>query len=196
VALSRDDFPADFVWGTATAAYQVEGATTEGGRGDSIWDVFARTPGAIADGRTGDRAVEHYHRYLEDVEVMADLGVDAYRFSISWSRIQPDGTGAVNAEGIAFYRRLAEALIAKGITPWATLYHWDLPQALEDGGGWLNRDTADAFAEYARLVVGELGDLVKHWTTLNEPWCSAFLGYASGEHAPGRHVGTQAARTE
>jgi beta-glucosidase len=194
VALSRSDFPADFVWGTATAAYQVEGATTEGGRGESIWDVFARTPGAIADGRTGDPAVEHYHRYLEDVEIMADLGVTAYRFSISWSRIQPDGTGAANPEGIAFYRRLAEALIAKGITPWATLYHWDLPQALEDQGGWLNRATADAFAEYARLVVGELGDLVKHWITLNEPWCSSFLGYAGGEHAPGRHVGTQAAR--
>ncbi|NIZ90745.1 GH1 family beta-glucosidase [Kineococcus rubinsiae] len=192
--LSRSDFPADFTWGTATAAYQVEGATTEGGRGPSVWDTFARTPGAIADGTTGEPADDHYHRYLEDVGLMADLGVNAYRFSISWSRIQPDGTGAVNPEGIAFYRRLAEALVAQGITPWATLYHWDLPQALEDRGGWLDRGTAEAFAEYARLVVGELGDVVKHWTTLNEPWCSAFLGYASGEHAPGRHVGTQAAR--
>jgi len=194
MTLSRSDFPADFAWGTATAAYQVEGASTEGGRGVSIWDAFARTPGAIVDGATGEPAVDHYHRYREDVELMADLGVNAYRFSISWPRIQPDGTGPANPEGIAFYRRLAESLVAQGITPWATLYHWDLPQALEDEGGWLNRDTAEAFAEYARLVVSELGDVVKHWITLNEPWCSAFLGYASGEHAPGRQVGTQAAR--
>jgi beta-glucosidase len=193
MALTRDCFPADFVFGAATAAYQVEGATREGGRGRSIWDDFAVTPGAIADGTTGDVADDHYHRFLEDIEIMADLGVSAYRFSISWPRIQPDGTGPANPEGIAFYRRLAEALIGHGITPYATLYHWDLPSALEEKGGWLNRDTADLFAEYARVAAAGLGDLVTHWITLNEPWCSAFLGYASGVHAPGKAVGTQAA---
>ncbi len=194
MALQRSDFPDDFIFGTATAAYQVEGATTEGGRGVSIWDTFARQPGAIADGQTGDVADDHYHRFEEDVALMASLGVDAYRFSIAWPRIQPTGTGPANADGIAFYRRLAESLRANGITPYATLYHWDLPQALEDDGGWLNRDTADHFAEYARLVVSELGDVVQHWITLNEPWCSSLLGYASGEHAPGRQLGSQAAR--
>jgi beta-glucosidase len=194
MALSRNEFPEGFVWGTATASYQVEGATTEGGRGPSIWDTFARHAGAIADGQTGDVADDHYHRYPEDVAIMADLGVDAYRFSIAWPRIQPDGTGPVNPEGIAFYRRLAESLIERGITPYATLYHWDLPQALEDAGGWLNRDTADRFAEYARLVVSELGDVITNWITLNEPWCSSFLSYAAGEHAPGRQLGSEAAR--
>jgi beta-glucosidase len=193
MALSRTDLPADFVIGSATAAYQVEGATAEGGRGRSIWDDFAATPGAIADGLTGDPADDHYHRYLEDVDLMADLGLDAYRFSISWSRIQPDGTGPANPEGLAFYRNLAEALIAKGITPYVTLYHWDLPSALEAQGGWLSRETADRFAEYTRVVVEGLGDLVTHWITLNEPWCSAFLGYASGVHAPGLHRGSEAA---
>jgi beta-glucosidase len=193
MSLARSDFPSGFVVGTATAAYQVEGFTTAGGRGRSIWDDFAATPGAIADGLTGDPADEHYERYLEDVDLMSRLGLDAYRFSISWSRIQPDGTGPANPEGLAFYRDLAEALIAKGITPYATLYHWDLPSALEEKGGWLNRETADRFAEYARVVVEGLGDLVTNWITLNEPWCSAFLGYASGVHAPGKQLGSESA---
>ncbi|MWV60529.1 GH1 family beta-glucosidase [Rathayibacter sp. VKM Ac-2754] len=192
--MHRSDFPADFVWGTATAAYQIEGAVAEDGRGDSIWDAFARTPGAIADGRTGDPADDHYHRFGEDTAIMADLGVDAYRFSISWSRIQAEGTGAANAAGIGFYRRLAEGLLERGVTPWATLYHWDLPQALEERGGWLERDTALRFADYAALVAESLGDVVTDWITLNEPWCSSFLGYASGVHAPGRTEGTAAAR--
>jgi beta-glucosidase len=194
VAPKLEDFPADFVWGTATAAYQIEGATNEGGRGPSIWDTFAHTPGAIADGTTGDTADEHYHRFLDDVELMASLGVNAYRFSIAWSRIQPDGTGPANPEGVAFYRRLAEALLERGITPYVTLYHWDLPQALEERGGWLARETADLFADYAGLVARELGDVISHWITLNEPWCSAFLAYASGEHAPGKQLGTVDAR--
>ncbi len=192
--MRREDLPADFVIGTATAAYQVEGATREDGRGESIWDAFARVPGAIADGSTGDVADDHYHRLHEDIELMASLGVDAYRFSISWPRIQPDGTGPLNPAGLAFYRELALALVAKGITPYATLYHWDLPQTLQDRGGWLNRDTADRFAAYARMTVAGLGDVVQHWITLNEPWCSSFLSYAGGEHAPGLQVGTDAAR--
>jgi len=192
MTLSRADFPSDFVWGTATAAYQVEGATKEDGRGTSIWDEFARHPGAIADGSTGDIADDHYHRFLEDVQLMADLGVTAYRFSIAWPRIQPLGVGAANPNGIAFYRRLAEALLQRGITPFATLYHWDLPLALEERGGWLNRDTAERFGEYAALVATEIGDVVTNWITLNEPWCSSFLGYASGEHAPGKRIGSGA----
>jgi beta-glucosidase len=187
-------FPTDFVWGTATAAYQVEGATHEDGRGASIWDAFAATPGAIADGSNGDIADDHYHRYLEDVALMADLGVNAYRFSIAWSRIQPDGTGRANPRGIDFYRRLSEALLERGITPYATLYHWDLPLALEQGGGWLSRDTAERFGEYAHETSSALGDIVKNWITLNEPWCSAFLGYASGIHAPGKTLGTRSAQ--
>lgn len=193
MTLRRQEFPADFVWGTATAAYQVEGATSEDGRGPSIWDAFAKVPGAIADGRTGDVAADHYHRFREDVEIMADLGMNAYRFSIAWSRIQPLGVGPANPRGVAFYRRLSEALLEHGITPYATLYHWDLPVALEDRGGWLNRDTAERFGDYAGLVAVELGDLVTDWITLNEPWCAAFLGHASGEHAPGRRVGSRAA---
>jgi beta-glucosidase len=189
---SRDDFPADFAWGTATAAYQVEGATAVDGRTPSIWDTFARVEGAIADGTTGDVADDHYHRFLDDVELMASLGVNSYRFSISWSRLLPHGGDTVSEAGVAFYRRLASALLERGIRPYATLYHWDLPQELEDAGGWLVRETADAFARYARLAVRELGDLVSDWITLNEPWCSAFLGYASGVHAPGKQVGTTA----
>jgi beta-glucosidase len=191
--MQRSDFPASFVWGTATASYQIEGAVTEDGRGPSIWDTFSRQPGAIVDGDTGDVADDHYHRYPEDVALMADLGVDAYRFSIAWPRIQADGTGPANSAGIGFYRNLAEQLLEKGITPWATLYHWDLPQALEDRGGWLERDTAQRFAAYSALVAQELGDVIKNWITLNEPWCSSFLGYASGHHAPGRQLGTRSA---
>jgi beta-glucosidase len=188
------DFPSDFVWGTATAAYQIEGAVHEGGRGASIWDAFSRRPGAIADSTTGDVAVDHFHRYREDIELMKGLGTGAYRFSIAWPRIQPSGRGAINREGVDFYRRLADGLLEQGITPWATLYHWDLPQELEDADGWMNKDTADRFAEYAGATVDALGDLVSNWITLNEPWCSSFLGYASGEHAPGRQLGTDAAR--
>jgi len=190
----RRDFPADFAWGTATASYQIEGATDVDGRGQSIWDAFTRVPGAIADGKTGDLADDHYRRFREDVSIMADLGVNAYRFSIAWSRIQADGTGPANPLGIGFYRELSEALLERGITPYVTLYHWDLPLALEERGGWLERDTAERYGEYAGLVTGELGDVVKHWITLNEPWCSAFLGYASGIHAPGKQLGSRSAR--
>ncbi len=192
-AVSRTDFPADFAWGTATASYQVEGAVREDGRGESIWDAFAATPGAIADGSTGEVADDHFHRFREDVALMAELGVTAYRFSIAWPRIQPDGTGPVNAAGVGFYRSLAEELLAHGITPYATLYHWDLPVALEERGGWLERETAERFGEYAGLVAAELGDVIQNWITLNEPWCSAFLGYASGVHAPGKQLGTLSA---
>jgi beta-glucosidase len=160
----------------------------------SIWDTFAHTPGAIADGGTGDPADDHYHRFLDDVQIMTGLGVNAYRFSVAWPRIQPEATGPANPQGVAFYRQLAQALLERDITPYATLYHWDLPQALEDAGGWLNRETADRFVDYTKIVVEELGDLVKHWITLNEPWCSSFLSYAGGEHAPGKTLGARAAR--
>jgi beta-glucosidase len=193
VTVQRNELPVDFVIGTATAAYQIEGATRDGGRGDSIWDTFTRVPGAIADGTTGDVADDHYHRMPEDVGLISDFGFDAYRFSISWPRIQAEGTGAANLTGIDFYRRLAESLLERGITPWATLYHWDLPQALEDRGGWLARDTAPRFADYAAQVGEQLGDVITNWITLNEPWCSAFLGYASGHHAPGRQLGARSA---
>jgi beta-glucosidase len=178
-------FPDGFAWGTATASYQIEGAVEEGGRSKSIWDTFSHTPGKVAGGDTGDIADDHYHRYEEDVALMADLGVGWYRFSLAWPRLQPDGRGALNNAGVAFYTRLIEALLAKDITPWVTLYHWDLPQVLEDAGGWPERDTAERFAEYALAVYDRLGDRVQHWTTLNEPWCSSILGYAAGAHAPG-----------
>ncbi|PYG00502.1 beta-glucosidase [Georgenia satyanarayanai] len=176
----------DFRWGVATAAYQVEGAAREGGRGPSIWDTFSHTPGRVLGGDTGDVAVDHYHRWREDVALMSRLGVQAYRLSISWPRVQPGGRGPLNPEGVAFYRDLLDELRARGIAPVVTLYHWDLPQELENAGGWPSRETAHAFAEYARLMARELGDRVALWTTLNEPWCTAFLGYASGVHAPGR----------
>jgi len=191
---ARSDFPADFAWGTATASYQVEGAAVEDGRTASIWDTFTRVPGAIADSNVGDVADDHYHLFRDDVRVMNQLGVNAYRFSVSWSRILPNGTGVVNRLGVEFYRALIRELIDNGIRPYVTLYHWDLPQVLEDAGGWLARETVDAFVEYTRVVVRELGDLVTDWITLNEPWCSAFLGYASGVHAPGKQLGTRAAR--
>ncbi len=184
--LAASGFPAEFLFGAATAAYQIEGAADEDGRGPSIWDTFSATPGKVVGGDTGAVAVDHYHRLDEDLDLMAALGLQAYRFSISWPRIQPTGSGPVNQAGIDFYRRLADGLIARGIRPIATLYHWDLPQALEDLGGWTNRETAYRFAEYTRLVVDALGDRIPSWTTLNEPWCSAFLGYGSGAHAPGR----------
>ncbi len=178
--------PAGFVWGAATAAYQVEGASTEDGRGPSVWDTFSHAPGRVRGGGTGDVAVDHYHRWREDVGLMADLGLSAYRFSVSWPRVQPTGQGPADRRGLDFYSRLVDGLLERGIEPWLTLYHWDLPQALEDAGGWPDRDTAGRFADYAALVHGALGDRVHTWTTLNEPWCSAFLGYGSGEHAPGR----------
>ncbi|MFF4104401.1 GH1 family beta-glucosidase [Streptomyces sp. NPDC001903] len=179
-------FPPDFLWGTATAAYQIEGAAREGGRTPSIWDTFSHTPGKVFEGHTGDVAVDHYHRYPEDIRLMSELGLGAYRFSVSWSRVQPTGRGPAVQKGLDFYRRLVDELLAAGIEPALTLYHWDLPQELEDAGGWPERATAGRFAEYAGFVADALGDRVKLWTTLNEPWCSAFLGYGSGVHAPGR----------
>ncbi|MFH8340388.1 GH1 family beta-glucosidase [Streptomyces sp. AM6-12] len=179
-------FPTDFLWGCATSAYQIEGAVREGGRTPSIWDTFSHTPGRTAGGDHGDIAVDHYHRYREDVALMAGLGLNAYRFSVSWSRVQPTGRGPAVQVGLDFYRRLVDDLLEHGIRPAVTLYHWDLPQELEDAGGWPERETALRFAEYAQLVGEALGDRVEQWITLNEPWCSAFLGYGSGVHAPGR----------
>ncbi|MCU1510105.1 MAG: beta-glucosidase [Glaciihabitans sp.] len=179
------EFPANFVFGSATASYQIEGAVHEDGRGPSIWDTFSHTPGRVVNGDTGDVADDHYHRLDEDLDLMKRLGLQAYRFSIAWPRIQPTGSGPVNQAGLDFYGRLVDGLLARGIAPIATLYHWDLPQALEDAGGWTNRDTAYRFAEYASIVGRALGDRVATWTTLNEPWCSAYLGYGSGAHAPG-----------
>ncbi len=179
-------FPPEFAWGVATAAYQIEGATSEDGRGISIWDTFAHEPGRVADGHTGDIACDHYHRWAQDVDLMAGLGIDAYRFSISWPRIQPDGGAAINQKGLDFYDRLTDALIAKGISPTVTLYHWDLPQALEDKGGWLNRDTAYRFAEYAYVVADRLADRVGAWITLNEPMVTMAYGYGFGIYAPGK----------
>lgn len=179
-------FGEDFWWGAATAAYQVEGAARTEGRGPSVWDTFAATPGAVVGGHTGEVAADHYHRWREDVALMTALGLDTYRLSISWPRVQPGGRGALNPQGVAFYRGLITELRARGIRPVVTLYHWDLPQELEDAGGWPSRETADAFADYARAMARELGDDVALWITLNEPWCAAFLGYAAGSHAPGR----------
>ncbi|HKS47718.1 MAG TPA: GH1 family beta-glucosidase [Amycolatopsis sp.] len=178
-------FPDGFVWGASTAAFQIEGATRVDGRTDCIWDAFGRRPGAIAGGDTGEPAADHYHRFAEDVGLVRQLGLGAYRFSIAWSRVRPGG-GGLNPPGLDFYDRLVDELLANGITPWATLYHFDLPQALEERGGWKNRDTAYRFAGFAESAAERLGDRVPFWSTLNEPWCSAFLGYASGVHAPGR----------
>ncbi len=183
-----------FMWGAATAAYQIEGSVDAAGRGASIWDTFSHTPGRVARGDTGDIAIDHYRRWEDDVELMATLGLDAYRFSIAWPRVIPDGTGAVERRGLAFYRAVAQRLRDHDIEPVVTLYHWDLPQALQDHGGWAERATAEAFARYAHIVHDELGDLVSWWTTLNEPWCSAFLGHASGEHAPGIRDGATSLR--
>ena len=187
-------FPPGFLWGAATAAYQIEGAAAEEGRTPSIWDTFSHTEGRTVAGHTGDVACDHYHRMPADVRLMAELGLKSYRFSVSWPRVQPGGTGPANQEGLDFYRRLVDELLAQGIEPWLTLYHWDLPQQLEDAGGWPARDTAARFADYAGLVADALGDRVRYFTTLNEPWCSAFLGYGSGVHAPGRRDGADAVR--
>jgi beta-glucosidase len=178
-------FPAGFLWGAATAAYQIEGAWDADGKGESIWDRFAHTPGRIKDGSTGDIACDHYHRWREDTALMQNLGLRAYRFSIAWPRILPEGRGQPNQRGLDFYSRLVDALLERDIVPFATLYHWDLPQALEDAGGWPARATAEAFCEYADLVSRRLGDRVKHWITLNEPRCFCALGYHLGIHAPG-----------
>jgi beta-glucosidase len=185
-------FPRGFRFGAATAAYQIEGATREDGRGVSIWDTFSHTPGATAEGATGDIACDHYHRYPEDVALLRELGADTYRFSISWPRIIPTGTGKVNAAGLDFYDRLVDELLAAGIEPAPTLYHWDLPQPLEDAGGWRVRDTAEAFAAYAGVVADRLADRAGRWMTLNEPFCTAFVGHAIGRHAPGTREGNGA----
>ncbi|WP_035839714.1 GH1 family beta-glucosidase [Kitasatospora azatica] len=181
--------PAGFRFGAATAAYQIEGAHDQDGRGPSIWDTFSHTPGRTLDGATGDTACDHYHRYREDVALLRGLGVDDYRFSIAWTRLLPQGTGPVNRAGLAFYDRLIDELLAAGISPAVTLYHWDLPQALDDRGGWRVRETAEAFAEYAALAAEHYGDRVERWITLNEPYCSAFVGHAEGRHAPGAQEG-------
>jgi beta-glucosidase len=184
--------PDGFLLGAATAAYQIEGAAHDDGRTPSIWDTFSHTPGRTWNGDTGDVAADHYNRLDADLDLMQSLGLEAYRFSISWPRVQPGARGDLNAKGVAFYSRLVDGLLARGIRPVATLYHWDLPQELEDAGGWPARDTAERFAEYAARTVEVLGDRVAMWTTLNEPWCSAFLGYGSGSHAPGRTNGAAA----
>jgi beta-glucosidase len=183
-----------FTWGAATAAFQIEGATHADGRGESIWDRFAAAPGNVHNGDTGDPACEHYYRWREDLDLMQSLGLQGYRFSISWPRIQPDGRGPANPKGLDFYRRLVEGLLEREITPLATLYHWDLPQALQDEGGWVSRDVVDRFADYAELVLDALGDVAHDWITLNEPWVVAFLGYAYGTKAPGATDWPQALR--
>ena len=183
--LTRADFPANFRFGVATSAFQIEGATHEDGRGASIWDTFCREPGRVSDGTTGDVACDHYHRWPEDLDLISSLGADSYRFSVAWPRVQPDGYGAINAAGLDFYERLVDGMLERGLKPYATLYHWDLPQTLQDAGGWDNRDTAHRFAEYARVVAGRLGHRVASYATLNEPWCSSVLSYQIGEHAPG-----------
>jgi len=182
----RADFPSEFLWGAATSAYQIEGAADEDGRGASIWDTFCATPGKVANGDSGEIACDSYNRYAQDIALMRELGLNAFRFSIAWPRIVPNGRGRVNEPGLDFYDRLVDELLAAGIRPFVTLYHWDLPQALEDAGGWPERATAEAFAEYVELVARRLGDRVRSWVTQNEPYCSSWLGYAVGVHAPGR----------
>ena len=179
-------FPSDFVWGAATAAYQVEGAATEDGRGESIWDRFSATPGKVVNGATGAVACDTYHRYAEDIGLMRSLGIGAFRLSVAWPRILPEGRGRVNQAGLDFYDRLVDDSLASGLDPYVTLYHWDLPQVLEDRGGWPARETVEAFTEYTEVVVSRLGDRVRHWITQNEPWVASWLGYGLGLHAPGR----------
>jgi beta-glucosidase len=178
-------FPEGFRWGAATASYQIEGAYNEGGRGPSIWDTFCSTPGKIKDGDNGNIACDSYHRYEEDIAIMKNLGITVYRFSVAWPRIVPDGDGAINEEGLAYYHRFVDKLLEAGIEPYCTLYHWDLPQALEDQGGWNNRKTVDAFVRYSEIMFKEFNGKIKQWITLNEPWCSSFLSNYLGAHAPG-----------
>jgi len=184
--MPRDSFPSDFIWGAATASYQIEGAAFEDGRGESVWDRFSATPGKVRGGDSGAVACDFYHRYPDDVRLMKELGLDAFRFSIAWPRVLPKGRGVVNEKGLDFYDRLVDELLANDIEPFATLFHWDTPQALEDAGGWPVRATAEAFVEYAEAVVARLGDRVRRWMTHNEPWVHAWIGHAWGEHAPGR----------
>ena len=183
--MSQSAFPANFIWGAATAAYQIEGAWNEDGKGPSIWDFYCRKEGAVYEGHSGDVACDHYHRWPDDIGLMKEIGLQAYRFSLSWPRIIPEGRGAVNARGLDFYDRLVDGLLAAGIQPWTTLYHWDLPQELFLRGGWMNPDIPLYFAEYAEVVVRKLGDRVKHWMTLNEPQCFIGFGLGTGVHAPG-----------
>ena len=190
------EFPDGFLWGAATASYQIEGAAREGGRGKSVWDTFSHTEGKVANRHTGDVACDHYHHVESDVKLMAELGLQSYRFSIAWPRVMPEGRGKVNSEGLAFYHRLVELLLDNGIKPCATLFHWDLPEGLEDIGGFRNRDTVSWFADYAALMARELGDRVTMWATFNEPWCYAYFGHVAGVHAllilDDLHVGIQA----
>jgi beta-glucosidase len=179
------ELPTHFVWGAATSSFQVEGATIEDGRGESIWDRLCRQPGAIADGSDGARACDHYHRWPEDLDLARELGLNAYRFSVAWPRVMPTGRGPVNARGLDFYERLVDGMLERGLRPFPTLYHWDLPQALQDRGGWAARDTVSAFEAYADAVTRRLGDRVTDWVTINEPWCIAVLGHAQGQQAPG-----------
>ncbi len=183
--MAKIQFPEDFIWGTATASYQIEGAWKDDGKGESIWDRFTHTPGNVKNNETGDVACDHYHRFKDDVELMADLDIMAYRFSTSWPRVLPEGTGKVNQAGLDFYSRLVDELLAHKIEPFITLYHWDLPQALQEKGGWANREIADWFHEYASVMGSGLGDRVKYWIVLNEPQIFGMLGYMTGEHAPG-----------
>ncbi len=183
--MSSIRFPEGFMWGAATAAYQIEGAVDRDGRGPSIWDTFTHTPGTILRGDTGDIACDHYDRWEADLDLLSELGVNSYRFSVAWPRIVPTGSGSTNQLGLDFYDRLLDGLVARDITPMATLYHWDLPQVLQDAGGWANRDTAHHFADFARIVNARLGDRIPYWLTLNEPYCSAFVGHLEGRHAPG-----------
>jgi len=185
VRMPKVSFPQHFLWGAATSSYQIEGAAHEDGRGESIWDRFARTPGKVEDGSNGDVACDHYHRYRDDIALMKSLGVKTYRFSVAWPRVQPSGRGKPNQAGLDFYSRLVDALLEAGIVPCTTLYHWDLPQALQDEGGWPSRSTAEAFVEYASIVSRTLGDRVKSWITHNEPWCASLLSHEKGIHAPG-----------
>ncbi|MDQ2087033.1 GH1 family beta-glucosidase [Herbivorax sp. ANBcel31] len=183
--MSSVTFPKNFIWGSATSSYQIEGAFNQDGKGKSIWDSFCHTPGMIQNGDTGDIACDHYHRYKEDISLMKKIGLESYRFSISWPRIFPEGKGQVNEKGLDFYKRLTYELLENGIKPAVTLYHWELPQKLQDIGGWQNRDLTDYFADYAGFIFKKLGDLIPFWITHNEPWVTAFLGHMTGEHAPG-----------
>lgn len=193
-AIDLAALPRDFAWGTATSAYQIEGAAGEDGRAPSIWDTFSRTPGAVHGGHTGDTACDHYHRWQDDIALMSGLGTNAYRLSVAWPRVLPGGDGPVNARGLDFYDRLVDGLLAAGIAPSVTLYHWDLPQALQDRGGWPERATAEHFASYAGTVAARLGDRVTQWATLNEPLCSAWIGHLEGTMAPGLRDLTAAVR--
>lgn len=179
-------FPKNFIWGVATSAYQIEGAWKEDGRGPSIWDTFSHTPGKVVHNENGDIAADHYHRWKEDIALLSEMGIKAYRFSTAWPRILPDGTGKVNKKGLDFYDRIVDELLKRKIEPYVCLFHWDLPQALQDKGGWPNRDTTGHFAEYARVVADRLGDRVNVWFTHNEPWVAAFVGHFLGDHAPGK----------